>query len=68
MNRTLTIELNCVKIMLNFKLISNDKKLGTQNSNISYTLGLKIRKSYFKEMPLIKGFSIVCTKSLPQFS
>jgi hypothetical protein len=54
--------------MLNFKLISNDKKLGTQNSNISYTLGLKIRKSYFKEMPLIKGFSIVCTKSLPQFS
>jgi hypothetical protein len=43
---------NNVKFLINFQ----SQKLGTQISNISHTLGLKIRKTNFKEMPLIKGF------------
>jgi hypothetical protein len=41
-NRTLTVELNIEKVILNFKLISSDKN--DLEFNISLTLCLKIRK------------------------
>lgn len=39
----LIIELNCVPIILNFKIISNDRN--DSKFNISTTLGLKLKKS-----------------------
>jgi hypothetical protein len=62
-NRTLAIELNVEKVILNFKLISSDKNY--LEFNISLTLCLKIRKSPPRNPTHQRLFS--STKSLPEF-
>jgi len=57
-NRTLKVELNCEKIILNFKLISRNKNYINFNNPLSLSLGLKIIKSSPRN-PLIKGYAIV---------
>ncbi len=74
-NRTLIIKLNFEKKILNFKLISNDKKYS--KFNISPTLGLKMMKSpqeilHMKSVPVLSNvhpnFPIVFSFIFSEFS
>jgi hypothetical protein len=62
-NRTLTIELNVEKVILNFKVISSDRNY--LEFKISLTLCLKIRKSPPRNTTYQRLFS--STKSSPKF-